>query len=431
MKDGHSVKIATLPRYLVGHRDAILEIASSRSATMCSILFVISAALAREYDGEDLLHEPWHLVRPLIASWIAGTCLFVLVHGVAMIRDWRIRSIGDEDGRDELPSKPPSVFHAYRVFMTLFWMMAPMAWLYAIPFERMMTPGDAVAMNLKTLGLVSIWRVVLITRVITVLHGLRFTPVFFLVMLFADALVIGLMSTIPLPILHVMGGIRHTDRNAVIVTAIFFITMMSVFSAPIWIIGAIRSLFSINPTWRGFHSPASGPTRPYLLYLGVLSIIIWIPALWIAQPEQFNRRTATKHLLLGRISNGLQYMSERTAADFPPHWNPPPRVGYEETSPHLSAIQMSMLDQPAAVWVTDVYLWKSKWKFLFEHSHNNSHGQVEEPNWNAVLKEIAYRVDATEFKHEDSTAIDFILRFDKTLTEADRVALHGIRDLIE
>jgi len=25
-------------------------------------------AFAREYDGEDLLHEPWHLLLPLVAS---------------------------------------------------------------------------------------------------------------------------------------------------------------------------------------------------------------------------------------------------------------------------------------------------------------------------------------------------------------------------
>ena len=60
--------ISTLIRYLVGHRRAILEVAESKSAVWLGLLFVISAGFAREYDGVDLLHEPWHLALPLGAS---------------------------------------------------------------------------------------------------------------------------------------------------------------------------------------------------------------------------------------------------------------------------------------------------------------------------------------------------------------------------
>ena len=54
--------VRTFLRYLIGDRAAILAIAASRPAHWVGALFVLSAAFAREYDGEDLWHEPWHLV---------------------------------------------------------------------------------------------------------------------------------------------------------------------------------------------------------------------------------------------------------------------------------------------------------------------------------------------------------------------------------
>ena len=43
------------------------------------MLFVISAGFAREYDGEDLLHQPWHVLLPLVTSLITSLLLFVLL----------------------------------------------------------------------------------------------------------------------------------------------------------------------------------------------------------------------------------------------------------------------------------------------------------------------------------------------------------------
>jgi hypothetical protein len=73
--------IGTLLRYLVGDRQAILKIAADRRAIGLGFLFVLSAAFAREYDGKDLLHEPWHLAIPLVVSLIASYLLFGLTYG--------------------------------------------------------------------------------------------------------------------------------------------------------------------------------------------------------------------------------------------------------------------------------------------------------------------------------------------------------------
>ena len=52
-------------------------------------------------------------------------------------------------------------------------MTAPLAWLYAIPYERFLSPVGATRANLWTLGLVAAWRVLLIIRVLVVLLSYR------------------------------------------------------------------------------------------------------------------------------------------------------------------------------------------------------------------------------------------------------------------
>ena len=94
------MEIRTLLRYLIGDREAILTIARSRHALWIGFLFVLSAAFARDYDGEDLLHEPWHLLLPLVASLGSSLVLFTLAYGVAACKgfSWRLSS------RTTLPS---------------------------------------------------------------------------------------------------------------------------------------------------------------------------------------------------------------------------------------------------------------------------------------------------------------------------------------
>jgi hypothetical protein len=149
----------------------------------------------RPGEQKDLLHEPWHLLLPLGASPIASAVLFVVAFG-----RW---------------------FHHDPAFLGLFWMTAPLAWLYALPYERFLSPAHAMQANLLTLGVVAAWRVALMVRVLVVLLDYRALTAFFLVMVFGDAvaLVATLMS--PVPLLATMGGIGHlseSDRGLLVAT---------------------------------------------------------------------------------------------------------------------------------------------------------------------------------------------------------------------
>jgi hypothetical protein len=67
-----TMQIRTLFFYLIGKSQAIIEIAGDKRAVWLGILFVLSAGFARDYDGEDLLHEPWHLTIPFAASLLTS-----------------------------------------------------------------------------------------------------------------------------------------------------------------------------------------------------------------------------------------------------------------------------------------------------------------------------------------------------------------------
>jgi hypothetical protein len=193
--------IRTWLRFLAGDRDAILRIAQDRAAIWVGLLFVLSAGFAREYDGEDLLREPYHLLIPVAASVVLSFVLFMPF--------W---------SRIERTQRPP-LASAYRQFLTLFWMIAPMAWLYAIPYERLLDAPGSVRANMWTLAIVSVWRVTLISRVIGVLTGRSFLNVLTVVLAIADVAVQIAITFVPVPIFQVMSGVRLTESDALFQSA--------------------------------------------------------------------------------------------------------------------------------------------------------------------------------------------------------------------
>lgn len=348
------MNLKTLALYLIGRRDAIETVARSGWSVVIGLIFVISAGFAREYDGEDLWHEPWHVLRPLAASIASGTTLFLLVFGAAWLRE--PREAGD--------TAAPGFWQAYRSFMGLFWMTAPMAWLYAIPFERVLDPVEAVTANVVLLAVVAAWRVALMTRVVSVIYGIKAIPSFFFVMLFADAVVFAAVVVVGAPVIDVMGGVRHSDREMLLNGVKIVVMMLSLLTAPVWIIGAIVAFMSIRPRWLDLGRPASGGAPRALLAAACLSLFAFIPLLLVAQPEQMNRREVERLIEANKFAEAFATMSRRTPEDYPPGWDPPPReseIWYGYLWPEMVA---AMEASWPADWVARIYLAKLVEVFL-------------------------------------------------------------------
>lgn len=342
------MRLRTLALYLIGNRRAILELAANRRALWVGLLFVLSAGFAREYDGEDLSREPWYLLIPVAASLVASFLLFLIACGPVFLR---------REGR-------PPFFAAYRSFLTLFWMTAPLAWLYAIPFERFLSPGAATSANLWTLAFVAAWRVALMVRVVSVLTGRGAWPSCCLVMLFADAVALAAVYAMPKPLVALMGGVRQTESEAAIASATLLVNCLGYFSAPIWGIGALVAFVGEKVAWQV--PPA--PTEPALVARGMwvlvaVSLLVWLPVLPFTQTEQQLRSRVERDLKAGRIVEALDSMSAHQRSDFPPGWEPPPRIGYYETSPDILDVLDVLVTHEVAPWVRAEFVGKLQRQF--------------------------------------------------------------------
>lgn len=341
--------LGTLLLYWIGEGKAIRRIAANRQAVWIGLLFVLSAGLAREYDGEDLLHEPWYALIPVAASLASSSLLFVCTYGVARLKKARV----------------PGVLPAYRAFLGLFWMTAPLAWLYAIPYERFLSPVDSTIANLWTLGIVATWRVFLMMRVVGVLMGFR-NGAIFIVMAFADAVVLQVIRFVPVPLFNIMGGIHLSPSEEVIRDVACAFWFWGILTLPIWLIGTLVVWVISRPIWRARETErrASVP----LWCLGVGSVLVWIFILPITQSEQILRSQVEREFKAGRTAQALEIMSQHDRKDFPHIWDPPPyhpswdemhrdsgRANTQAWVQTLLPVLDLVVSNPPAPWVRAIY----------------------------------------------------------------------------
>lgn len=334
------VGIRTLAMFLLGNWHAILDIASARRVLGVGFLFVLSAALAREYDGADLLAEPWRLMLPLAASLGTSLLLFALVFAVG-----EARGIGDVPfGR------------TYLRFLALYWMTAPLAWLYGIPVESFTTPYGAIVSNLTLLGLVSAWRVWLMTRVVQCLFNAGIAAAGSIVLLFADVVVLAAIVLTPKPIFALMGGIRLTEAEHIILDVTFSVGFACLVTLPIWLLSTL-AIASGDKKWAfaltGFRETAE-PTRG-LWCLAAGAVAAWMFVLPITQPRQRLAHRVDSDLRSGRIKEALAAMAAHQRGDFPPHWEPPPHVGYGEREPPILDVMEVVVATNPPVWVHSLF----------------------------------------------------------------------------
>ena len=332
----------TIVAFMLFRRQAILEIASSHSARWLGLVFVLSAGFAREYDGEYLVAEPWHLVLPLAASIVGCIALFLLLRIVSWFRQVReVRAVV-----------------MLGALLNVYWMMAPLAWLYAIPFERFMDPGWATRANLTLLGIVSVWRVALMIRCVNVLYGASMVSATMPVMLFCLAMGYAALWLIPSPVFLIMGGIRLTESEDLILGTKMLLIAAGVLTSPIWGFGYLISC-TIKSPWKWQLPTNRAPTAPVsrtAWLAGLMSLIMWAPILQWTQTEQRLRWQAERMLFSGSIKELCKLTREHTERHFPPHWDPPPRLSYGESRPPLMRTSAAIIANEPADWFWKRYI---------------------------------------------------------------------------
>ena len=345
----------TVLGFLLFQKDSILQVASSHSARWLGLVFVLAAGLTREYDGEYLIGEPWHLVLPLAASVVGCIALTLLVGLLSWSR--LVRNV--------------SLLTKFGAILNVYWMTAPMACLYAIPFERFMSPGLATRANLTLLAIVSVWRVTLMIRSVSVLFGASLVAAAMPVMVFCLAIGYAAMELIPSPVFMIMGGIRLTESEAIILATRMNLIAGGVLTAPIWLIGYV-SCCSMKSPWKWALDDIGYRNQPVSMtawILALISLLFLTPFLPRTQHEQWLRWRAEKLILAGSFAELSKFTQEHSEKELPPHWDPPPRIGYGETKPELISTALALHLTAPADWFWKLYLDKLERKdvhFRFE-----------------------------------------------------------------
>ena len=383
-------------RFLIGRKDAILELAGSKGAIWLAAAFVMTAALARRYDQADLLAKPHVLLLPLVVSGVNASLLALY---------WRLL----RNGRGR-----PRFLVEWRRVVTLFWMTAPLAWLYGIPWERMLDPVGAVWANVWSLLIVAAWRVILTARVLSVLGGISMTRCFAFLMVFADAVAVVLMALAPKPMVSLMGGIAHSPADALIAELDVQIMIVGILTFPVWLGFALWALFAAAPRWTAV--PQGRIHRNSWLAVAVVTVVFVVPMIW-TQPEQRLATTVNRLLAEERATEAIDLVSAHQPADLPPGFDPRPRHWTGENSPRLWSVIVALGERPDTPdWVKE--LWYRKLRL-----------ELEAPRWVSSDRESEDLAAGARALANDSEGLRIMKEFlDETshegkIAEAFRAAL--------
>jgi len=337
MQMTQGIELGTWARFLLGDRDAILQLARSRHTLWIGAIFVLAAGLAREYDQEDLLRSPWYLLIPFVASIALSLALLLILHR------WR--------------GETRPFWIEYRAFLGLFWMTAPLALVYGIPYERFLSSADAVSANLWTLLFVAVWRLLLMSRVAAVFTNQSLWTSFALIMPVADCVVLVGLAWMPVPLLNVMGGIQLTDAEARLSLLHFQASFLSGVSLFLWgPLGGIAYACRPSRALPMLSRDESPPPRG-LLILAIAMVLLWVPFLPARQGEQRLASKVDRAMKKGDIAGAIDEMSRHARTDFPPQWSPPPLIGWRDESPEILDVIDALIAHPeAAGWVREVFI---------------------------------------------------------------------------
>lgn len=386
----------TLLKYLCGSRAAIQRLASTRWSLAIGTALVLTASLARNYDGKYLPGEWESLLHGFGVSIPNAFLLFSIF--------WLL---GLERGNPR-----PRFFRGYLAFLGLFWLTSPMAWLYAVPYEHFLTPLEAIQANVRTLAFVSIWRVALMARVLSVLWKMPFVPTCIVVALYGDVLIFGAASMMEAPLMDFMGGLQHSPEDAYLSGIQFSTVVFSVLASPVLLIASLVSLRWLRPAWTPLPLASERPSRGLIAFV-IAALIAWVPLLRWMQPEQRNRYHAETLIRAGQLADALNYMAERPREAFPPIWDPPPRTSYRDHAPDATAMEVALREHRGDDWAARLYFRKHL-KITLRYFANRYGGSNEIAE---MLKHFA------DLPDEVRRGLYFHISHDPSFSDPDRAAI--------
>jgi hypothetical protein len=317
--------------YLFGQRRAILELATWRQGIWAGLILVVLTGVARNYDQEFILENPlkW-LLGSLLFSIVSGSWLYVVLYGWFARREMKYAEAGK-----------PDFWSGWRLFMGLFWLTAPVAWLFAIPVERFFDSLTAAKLNLALLAVVSLWRVLLMARVMQVVTAVSFWLALVWVLL-ASAVEVCVVfffgGGFAKAIMSAMGGLRNSPEEDLLFSAMSTVFGVAFWTCPVALIVAL--LWRARQPLSRFAEPQPAP-----LPRGSLALLaVFWAAVAILPQRELAHSSEVEHLIAeGKPRAALDYLAAHQPSDFAPARALPPKPYeyefFEELPACIGAVQ--------------------------------------------------------------------------------------------
>ena len=241
--------------YLFGNRRAIEHVAGTRYAWVIGAILVLTAGIARNYDHLDLMREPEWFIGPFAASIISTLFIYFCVSSAL-----QLDKVGEKG--------------QLKVFLTLVWLTAPCAWIYGIPVESFTNIVTATKWNIGFLAVVSLWRVALMVRAVSVLATVPWVRVLPLILAPAALeMMVGAFYK-RLSLVGIMGGVRLPPESELLISATRILQIASFWA---FIISSI-ACFTIRAKAKSPLNRPNEPLRWSILTTAVISLLLWIAA---------------------------------------------------------------------------------------------------------------------------------------------------------
>src|SRR5688572_16489670 len=331
--------------YQLGDAGAIRRVAGSSYLLGVAAVLVVITSVPRNYDQTYIGEVPWWPVIPLLFSLGSGSFLFLVLQA-AFIRQVEERC-----------------FRKYFLFLGLFWMTAPVAWLYAIPVERFMDVRGATVANLWLLGIVSVWRVALLTRVVSVIFQVRWWRAGGWVLFGASVEVMAVLFS-PVfgdAIARGMGGMRNSPEQDLLLGVLKRVFETSVIAVPVLLVAMLVASKQFREKAHLIDVPTNR-SAPWAMLLIVAAG--WVCAAIVPQKELAKEFRYRSLLEKGDYRRALVYLNSLEPEHWPPakSFRPDPYEG--EVRRWLPGL-MEVVSGSEKRWVQEKLLWV--FERTFEH----------------------------------------------------------------
>ncbi|MCP5536083.1 MAG: hypothetical protein H7A51_07575 [Akkermansiaceae bacterium] len=344
--------------YLIGNRAAIERIAGSWWSLLIGAILVVTSGIARNYDHLDLLRNPEWLYGPFLASLCTSLIVFISVKSLLRLYGPQVKVKRRQ----------------YFSFLCLYWMTAPCAWLYGIPVESCTDLVTATRWNIAFLAIVSVWRVALITRSLSVVthasHALCLLAV-----LIPSAIIMCIGSFFKgLSLVGIMGGVRLPPHTELLREATSFTMVASFWLAVVAIIIALTG----SSKFRRASAPLPWRTEkpPGRCILTSAMLLAMGAGISIPTQQQVQRNHRLTQLIKdARYTEAIQYASQFNQGDFSTiHYLPPdPYLPFPHGNRNAYRNLLANLRGSEPAWLIDT--WTAQYAETLLHAEFGVHEQ--------------------------------------------------------